>query len=54
VTSAAYGATVGASVGLALLRADRPVRQGDLDASTFEIDLAGVRQPVRVTLRAPL
>ena len=32
VTSAAYGATVGASVGLALLRADRPVRQEDLDA----------------------
>ena len=41
VTSAAYGATVGASVGLALLRADRPVRQEDLDAAVFEIDLAG-------------
>ncbi|HET7070193.1 MAG TPA: FAD-dependent oxidoreductase [Nocardioides sp.] len=54
VTSAAYGATVGTSVGLALLRADRPVRQGDLDASAFEIDLAGTRHPVRVTLRAPL
>jgi 4-methylaminobutanoate oxidase (formaldehyde-forming) len=54
VTSAAYGATVGASVGLALLRADRPVRRGDVVASTCVIDLAGVRQPVRVTLRAPL
>jgi glycine cleavage system aminomethyltransferase T len=54
VTSAAYGATVGASVGLALLRADRPVRQVDLDASAFAIDLAGDRVPVRVTLAAPL
>ncbi len=54
VTSAAYGATVGASVGLALLRSDRPVRQEDLDGSRFEVDLAGERHPVRVSLRAPL
>jgi 4-methylaminobutanoate oxidase (formaldehyde-forming) len=54
VTSAAYGATVGASVGLALLRADRPVRQDDLDSSSFEIDLAGTRYSARVTLHAPL
>ncbi|HEX3221653.1 MAG TPA: FAD-dependent oxidoreductase [Nocardioides sp.] len=54
VTSAAYGATVGASVGLALLRADRPVRQADLAAASFEIDVAGTRYPVRVSLAAPL
>jgi 4-methylaminobutanoate oxidase (formaldehyde-forming) len=54
VTSAAYGATVGASTGLALLRADRRVRQEDLDASPFAVDLAGDRVPVRVTLAAPL
>jgi glycine cleavage system aminomethyltransferase T/glycine/D-amino acid oxidase-like deaminating enzyme len=54
VTSAAYGATAGASVGLALLRWDRPVRQKDLDTSVFEIDLAGVRHRARVTLRAPV
>jgi 4-methylaminobutanoate oxidase (formaldehyde-forming) len=54
VTSAAYGATVGASVGLALLRGDRPVRQEDLDRSSFAIDLAGTLEPVRVSLRAPL
>jgi hypothetical protein len=41
-------------VGLALLRADRPVRQEDLDASSFEIALAGELVPVRVTLRAPI
>jgi glycine cleavage system aminomethyltransferase T len=54
VTSAAYGATVGASVGLALLRADGPVRQEDLDTSTFEIDLAGQLHTVRLSLAAPL
>jgi 4-methylaminobutanoate oxidase (formaldehyde-forming) len=54
VTSAAYGATVGASVGLALLRSNRPVRQEDLDASAFELDLAGTLLPARVTLKAPL
>jgi glycine cleavage system aminomethyltransferase T/glycine/D-amino acid oxidase-like deaminating enzyme len=54
VTSAAYGATVGASVGLALLRTDRPVRQDDLDAWSFTIDLAGELHPARVTLAAPL
>ncbi len=54
VTSAAYGATVGASVGLALLRADQPVRQEALDASSFEIDLAGQLHAVRLSLAAPL
>ena len=54
VTSAAYGATIGASVGLALLRADGPVRQDDLDAAGFEVDLAGERYAVRVSLSAPL
>jgi glycine cleavage system aminomethyltransferase T len=54
VTSTAYGATVGASLGLALLRVDRPVRQEDLDASTYEVDLAGERHGIRISLRAPL
>jgi 4-methylaminobutanoate oxidase (formaldehyde-forming) len=54
VTSAAYGATVGASVGLALLRADRGLTQEDLEASSFALDLAGTLLPARVTIRAPL
>ena len=54
VTSAAYGATVGAGVGLALLRSDGQVRQEDLDAATYEVDLAGERHGVHVLLRAPL
>ncbi|WP_151082353.1 GcvT family protein [Nocardioides cynanchi] len=54
VTSTAYGATVGACVGLALLRADGPVRQDDLAAARWEVDLAGERLGLRVSLRAPL
>ncbi|HEX3931596.1 MAG TPA: FAD-dependent oxidoreductase [Nocardioides sp.] len=54
VVSAAYGATVGASVGLALLRAERAVTQADLDSARFEVDLAGTTFRARMTLRAPL
>jgi glycine cleavage system aminomethyltransferase T/glycine/D-amino acid oxidase-like deaminating enzyme len=54
VTSTAYGATVGASVGLALLRAEGPVREEDLTAATYEVDLAGRRLGLRTSLRAPL
>ncbi|UMG94924.1 hypothetical protein MF408_21920 [Nocardioides sp. TF02-7] len=41
VTSAAWGATVGSCVGLALLRSDGPVRADDLAAGGFEVDVAG-------------
>jgi 4-methylaminobutanoate oxidase (formaldehyde-forming) len=54
VTSAAYGATVGAAVGLALLRAPGPVTQSWLDGARYEVDVAGTLVPARVTLRAPL
>ena len=54
VTSAAYGATVGASVGLAYLRRDEPVTSDWLADGGFEVDLAGERVPVTATLKAPL
>lgn len=54
VTSAAWGATVGAAVGLVLLRADGPVTQASLDEGGFEVDVAGERHAARLTLRAPL
>jgi 4-methylaminobutanoate oxidase (formaldehyde-forming) len=54
VTSAAYGATVGASVGLAYLRRDEPVTSAWLAEGGFEVDLAGERLPATVTLKAPL
>jgi glycine cleavage system aminomethyltransferase T/glycine/D-amino acid oxidase-like deaminating enzyme len=54
VTSAAWGETVGACVGLALLRAAGPVTAASLEAERFEVDVAGERHGVRVSLRAPL
>lgn len=54
VTSAAWGATVGAAVGLAYLRAEGPVTGDLLASSGFEIDVAGRRHAASLTLRAPL
>ncbi|MGG5258457.1 GcvT family protein [Phycicoccus avicenniae] len=55
VTSAAGGATVGASVGLALVgdRATGTATAGWCDEGTWEVDLAGRRVPVRVSRRPP-
>ena len=58
VTSAAWGESVGACVGLALLRSDGPVTRDDLasvsDRGGFEVDVAGERSGVRLALAAPL
>lgn len=54
VTSAAWGATVGSSVGLGYLRHDGPVTADWLAAGGFEVDVAGERYGVRVSLKAPL
>jgi 4-methylaminobutanoate oxidase (formaldehyde-forming) len=54
VTSAAWGETVGACVGLAYVRHDAPVTGAWLAAGAFEIDVGGRRSPVRLSLRAPV
>jgi glycine cleavage system aminomethyltransferase T len=54
VTSAAWGETVGASVGLAYLRSEGPVTTDSLSAGGFEVDVAGERFGVRLSLKAPL
>lgn len=54
VTSAAYGATLGACVGLAYVRHDDRVTQEWLDQGVWEVDLAGRRYPLRLSLRAPV
>ena len=54
VTSAAWGATVGSCVGLAYVRHDGPVTSDWLAAGGFEVDVAGVRHPATLSLRAPL
>jgi glycine cleavage system aminomethyltransferase T len=54
VTSAAYGATVGACLGLAYVRRDEPVTSRWLAEGGFAVDLAGDRIPVTASLKAPL
>jgi 4-methylaminobutanoate oxidase (formaldehyde-forming) len=54
VMSAAYGATVGAGVGLAYVRRDEPVSSAWLAEGGFEVDLAGDGLAVTATLKAPL
>jgi 4-methylaminobutanoate oxidase (formaldehyde-forming) len=54
VTSAAWGEIVGASVGLAYLRSDGPVTSDTLAEGRFEVDVAGERYGVRLSLKAPL
>jgi 4-methylaminobutanoate oxidase (formaldehyde-forming) len=54
VTSAAYGATLGAAVGLAYLRRDAPITSDWLAQGGFQVDLAGDRLPITPTLKAPL
>ncbi len=54
VTSAAWGAAVGRSVGLAQLRHPGPVTADHLAAGGFTIDVAGARLGASLSLRAPL
>jgi 4-methylaminobutanoate oxidase (formaldehyde-forming) len=53
VTSASWGATVGAAVGLGYVRG-WPVTAERLAASTWSVDVAGTPVAARVSLRAPL
>ena len=54
ITSAAYGHTVGAIVGLGYVATGgKKLDEAALAASRFELDVAGERVPVRASLRAP-
>ena len=54
VTSAAWGETVGAGVGLAYVRRDEPVTKEWLAGGGFRVDVGGDRFDVRLSLAAPL
>ena len=54
VTSAAWGASVGSTVGLGLVRAPGPVDREWLACGEHEVDVAGTTYPVSLSLRAPL
>jgi 4-methylaminobutanoate oxidase (formaldehyde-forming) len=51
VRSAAYGHTLGRSVGLALIEREEGVDTNFLKSGRFEIDLAGERCPATIHLR---
>jgi glycine cleavage system aminomethyltransferase T len=51
VRAASYGWTLGRSVGLAFVTADAPVTKDWLDAGTWEVDIAGERHDISVSLR---
>src|SRR5262249_54215329 len=55
LTSAAYGHTIGASLGLGYVRRDDggAIDSAWLDGGRFEVDLAGTRLAARVSLRCP-
>ncbi|MEZ4360997.1 MAG: FAD-dependent oxidoreductase [Kofleriaceae bacterium] len=51
VRAASYGHTLGGAVGLAMIEADEPITQAYLDGGTWEVDIAGTRYPVKLSLR---
>ena len=55
LTSAAYGHTVGAAVGLGYVKRDdgQAIDAAWLETGRFEVDLAGTRLQARLSLRAP-
>ncbi len=55
VTSAAWGASLGSAVGLALIGpgGEATATVGWIQAGRYDVDLAGRRVPIKVSLRAP-
>jgi glycine cleavage system aminomethyltransferase T/glycine/D-amino acid oxidase-like deaminating enzyme len=51
VRAASYGHTLGGAVGLVMIEAKEPVTQPYLDDGTWEVDIAGTRYPVKLSLR---
>ncbi len=51
-TSGMYGHTLGTCLGMGYVTLDEPVTAAALAARTFEVEVAGVRYPVRVSLKA--
>src|SRR5829696_6326450 len=53
VTSAGFGAALARVVALAYVSSDGAIDTGWLDGGRFELEIAGVRAPVRASLKAP-
>jgi glycine cleavage system aminomethyltransferase T len=50
VRAASYGFTLGGAVGLAMIEADEPINKAYLQEGEWEIDIAGERFPLQVSL----
>jgi 4-methylaminobutanoate oxidase (formaldehyde-forming) len=53
IRSASYGHTLGGAVGLAMVEPNCPVDEAYLTCGTWQVDIAGVRYPAKISL-APL
>lgn len=51
VRAGSYGHTLGGSVGLAMIEADEPITADLIAASAWEVEIAGRRWPVSISLR---
>ena len=51
VRAGAYGHTLGASVGLAMVEDEAGIPAESIDGGRFEVDVAGVRYPARASIR---
>jgi 4-methylaminobutanoate oxidase (formaldehyde-forming) len=51
LTSASYGHHLGAAIGLGYVATSPKETAGDIEASTFEIEIAGNRYPARASLK---
>ena len=51
IRAASYGFTLGGAVGLAMIKVGEPVDQAYLDASDWEVDIAGTIYPAVVSLK---
>ena len=51
VRAGSYGHTLGGSVGLAMIEADEPITSDLIAGSTWEVEIAGRRWPISVSLR---
>ena len=51
IRSASYGFTLGGAVGLSMIEAEEPITQAYLDASDWEVDIAGKAYPAVASLR---
>lgn len=51
VRAGSYGHTLGGSVGLAMIEAEEPVTSSLIESSAWEVEIAGRRWPISVSLR---